>query len=346
MADAPDGESGELAFARSIIEGEAAALRACAGVLDGRFCEAVSLIDGCCDRGGSVLVSGLGKSGLIGAKIASTMASVGVAAHSVHPTEAAHGDLGRFRRDDVCLCLSFSGETQEVVDLAAILRQDGVPVISITGGRRGANGERAPSSLERLASVALVLGVEREAGEPDFLAPTSSTTATLALGDALALAVARRRSFSSEDFAARHPGGTLGHLLRPVVEVMRARVGEGLVLIPEDVTVGEALAMSEAGGRRRSGALLVVDGDGRLSGIFTDGDLRRLVCRDASGIERRMSEVMTRSPRVLDHTSVLRDAVSMVREHRQDEIPIVDGEGRPVGLLDVQDLITLRLVRD
>ncbi len=352
MADASAGASEEVAFARSIIEGEADALRACAGVLDERFCEAVSLIVGCCERGGSVLVSGLGKSGLIGAKIASTMASVGVPAHSVHPTEAAHGDLGRFRRDDVCLCLSFSGETQEVVDLAAILRQDGLAVISITGGghrrsdEEGTGGDRTATSLERLATVALVLGVEREAGEPAFLAPTSSTTATLALGDALALAVARRRSFSNEDFAARHPGGTLGHLLRPVVEVMRARVGRGLVLIPEDVSVGEALAMSEASGRRRSGALLIVDGQGRLSGIFTDGDLRRLVCRDPRGIERRMSDVMTRSPRVLGHESVLRDAVSMVRAHRQDEIPVVDDDGRPVGLLDVQDLVTLRLVRD
>lgn len=336
----PAGASREIEHARAIIAREADALGALGDALDERFCEAVSLIEGCAQAGGSVLISGLGKSGLIGAKIASTLSSLGIPSHAVHPTEAAHGDLGRFRRDDVCVCLSFSGETLEVVNLAAILRQDGVPVIAIT--RRSAEGR---TSLERLARVALHLPIEREAGEPELLAPTSSTTATLALGDALALCAARRRNFSHSDFAKRHPGGSLGNLLRPVIDVVRVRAGEGLVLVPEGASVAEALRMNNAG-RRRSGALLAVDAQGRLSGIFTDGDLRRLICADAGGVERPLSEVMTRSPRVLRDDAVLRDAVALFREHRQDEIPIVDASGRPAGLLDVQDLVTLRLVSD
>jgi arabinose-5-phosphate isomerase len=285
-------------------------------------------------------VTGLGKSGLIGAKIAATLTSLGIPSHFVHPTEAAHGDLGRFRRDDVCLALSNSGETDEVIALAAALRQDSIPVVAITGGP----GSSPPSSLQRLATVTLRLIIAAEAGSPEFVAPTSSTTAALAVGDALALAAARRRNFSDRDFAKHHPGGSLGGLMRPVTDVLRFSAGRDLPLIPDSLSVSQALQRAAEAGRR-PGAIMLTE-NGRLSGIFTDGDLRRLVLRDPRELSRPIREVMTRSPRTLPATALVRDAVNMVREHRQDEIPIVDAAGRPVGLLDVQDLVAMRLVKD
>ena len=311
------------------------------GVTPG-FVEAVTLICTCADSGGTVLVTGLGKSGLVGAKISATMASLGIPSHAVHPSEAAHGDLGRFRATDTVICISASGETDEVVNLAAVLKQDGLPIISITGPGRGAGG--AVSSLERLATVALTLGVEVEAGGPEFVAPTSSTTATMALGDALALCAARRRNFTHQDFKRRHPGGALGGLLRPVTDVMRCVIGKNLPLVPDSFTVAQALARADEVGRR-PGALMLVDGGGKLSGIFTDGDLRRLILRDAGELSRPVSEVMTKSPRTLPHTALVSDAVKMIREFRADEVPVIDDEGKPVGILDVQDLIAMRLVK-
>ncbi len=335
----------ELDFARAVLRHEAAALEGLASRLDERFCEAVEILCRCAEAGGTVLVSGIGKSGHIGAKISATLASVGIPSHAVHPTEAAHGDLGRFRATDVCICLSYSGRTEEVVNLAASLRQDGLPIIAITGGGNGGGNGGEASDLERLATVALHLGVVEEAGHLD--APTTSTTATLALGDALALAASRRRNFTRHDFAKRHPGGSLGMQLRRVTEILRFRVGERLKTVGETMTVREALeAAAPAPGERRPGAMLVTGEGGRLTGIFTDADLRRLVRRDPGLLDEAMRGVMTASPRTLPDTALVKDAVLMVRTHRQDEIPIVDGEGRPIGLLDVQDLVTLKLVAD
>jgi arabinose-5-phosphate isomerase len=336
---AAEGVHPDASFMARVLEEEARALAALAARVDEAFVRAVDLICTCADSGGTVLVTGLGKSGLVGAKISASMASLGIPSHSVHPSEAAHGDLGRFRTTDTVICISASGETDEVVNLAAVLRQDGLPIISITAGSDG-----APSSLERLATVALRLGIETEAGGPDFVAPTSSTTATMALGDALALAAARRRNFTHQDFKRRHPGGALGGLLRPVTDVMRFVVGKNLPLVPDSCTVAQALAKADEMGRR-PGALMLVDSDGRLSGIFTDGDLRRLILRDAAELARPIAEVMTRSPRTLPSSALVSDAVKMIREHRADEIPVVDEQSRPVGLLDVQDLIAMRLVK-
>ncbi len=339
----------ELDYAARVLHDEAEAIRRAAAALGDSFTGAVSLIERATGAGGTVLVSGLGKSGLIGQKIAATMSSLGIPAHAVHPTEAAHGDLGRFRASDVAVCISHSGETEEVVALAATLKQDGIPVIAITRG--SAPGEaRAPSSLERVADAVLAELVDQEAardhGGQALVAPTSSTTVTLALGDALALAVARRRAFTDEDFRRRHPGGQLGGLLRPVTELLRFRAGENLPLIEPAETVAQALDHA-ARLERRPGAILVVEpGTGRLAGIFTDGDLRRLVLRDRGALDRAIGEVMTASPRALPDTALARDAVNLVREHRQDEIPVTDPAGRPVGLLDVQDLIAMRLVKD
>lgn len=332
---------GERDFARGVLADEAQALHQVAQRVGDELSRAINVLEDCISAGGTVLVTGLGKSGLIGAKIAATFSSLGIPAHSVHPVEAAHGDLGRFRRSDAVLALSASGETEEVVELAGILRQDGLRIISITNGHGG-----APSSLERLSFVSLTMGIQREAGSPDFIAPTSSTTVMLAIGDALALCLARRRNVTDADFARWHPGGSLGGLLRPVVDVLRFRAPDSLPVAPEDASVEEALRRWEGKGRR-PGALLVVDPRaGTLTGIFTDGDLRRLVLRDPAQLGRPIREVMTRGPRTLPSSSLVRDAVHLVREHRQDEIPVIDDRGAPVGLLDVQDLMAMRLVRE
>jgi arabinose-5-phosphate isomerase len=333
-------QTDEQAFIARVLRHEAQAVAALADQADHRYARAVDLICACADAGGTVLVSGLGKSGHIGAKISATMASLGITSHPVHPTEAVHGDLGRFRPHDLAVCLSHSGETAEVVALAAILRQDNIPIIAIT---RGGGPGREPSSLERVATVTLPALVTDEAGDGDFMAPTSSTTATLAIGDAIALAAARRRSFTEADFRRRHPGGQLGGLLRPVTDLIRFRAGDNLPLIPDTLTVQQALTEA-ARVVRRPGALLITDAQGRLAGIFTDSDLRRLILRDPAEMSRPIGQVMTRAPRTLPDSALTRDAVAMFREHRQDEIPIIDDASRPVGLLDVQDLIALRLV--
>ncbi len=311
------------------------------------FHVAVDLIERCARAGGTVLVSGLGKSGLIGAKISATLASLGVTSHFVHPSEAAHGDLGRFRPSDLCIALSFSGETDEVVNLAAILHQDEIPLIAITRGVSLAAAASGPgaSSLARLATVVLGLGPINEELEISP-APTLSTTASLALGDALALCASRRLDFSAQDFAKRHPGGSLGGLLRPVVEALRFTVGRNLTPAFDDLSVGEALQMAETT-VRRPGALLLIDrASGVLTGLFTDADLRRHVLHDAQAMASPIRSVMTANPGSLPDSALIRDAVKMVREHRRDEIPVVDPAGRPVGLLDVQDLVSMKLVAD
>lgn len=332
----------ERAFVARVFRHEADAVAKLGETLDGRYTKAVDLIVACADAGGTVLVSGLGKSGHIGAKISATMASVGLPSHLVHPTEAAHGDLGRFRSSDLAICLSHSGETEEVVALASILRQDSIPVIAIT---RGSGEGRKPSALERVATVTLPALVTDEAGDGDFMAPTSSTTATLAIGDALALAAARRRSFTQADFHRRHPGGQLGGLLRPVTDLLRFKAGDNLPMIHESMSVQDALTEA-AKVVRRPGALVVINDAGLLAGIFTDSDLRRLVLRDAGELSNSIASVMTKKPRTLSALALARDAAQMFREHRADEIPVVDDSGKPVGLLDVQDLIAMRLVTD
>jgi len=327
----------DLEFARRVLRAEADAVLRVAEAVGDEFVRAVDVLVQAASNDGSVVVSGMGKSGLIGQKISATLASVGAPSQWVHPAEAVHGDLGRIRKADCLVALSYSGETEEVVALASIVRQDGLPVISITSGR-------GDSALERLATVSLGVGAVEEAC-PLSLAPTSSTTAMLALGDALALATSRRLAFSPDDFARRHPGGWLGDLLRPVTDVLRFKAGENLPVVSETLSVGEALREASKIGRR-PGALVIADGNGALAGLFTDGDLRRLVLNDPSDLARPISEVMTRSPRTLPDSALVRDAVHLIREHRQDEIPVVDGGGRPVGVLDVQDLIALKVVRD
>jgi len=334
--DLADRPPDEVSFLRSVLRAESATLDRLADELDETARDWGRAIGMVADCDGHVVVAGMGKSGLVGAKISATLSSLGRPSHTLHPAEAVHGDLGRIRRGDVALLLSYSGETEEVVALASILAADGVPCIGIS--RDGG------SSLGRLCAAHLTLGRVTEAC-PLNLAPTASTTAMIAVGDALALAAARRRDFDADAFQRHHPGGLLGAGLRPVVEVLRFQVGRNVAVIAETVTVEAALAA--AGDGRRAGAVLLVDEQGRLSGIFTDGDLRRLVnTRGAAALAGGIAEVMTRDPRCLADTDLVRDAVRMVRERRVDEIPVVDADGRPVGILDIQDLVAMKVVTE
>ena len=296
----------------------------------GNWKDALDLLGGC---QGHVVVAGMGKSGLIGAKISSTFSSLGQPSNVLHPAEAVHGDLGRIRRGDVVMLLSYSGQTDEVVNLAAILRADGVPRLGVSS---------APgSALAGLCDVHLSLGDVTEAC-PLNLAPTASTAAMLALGDALALALSRRRNFGANDFHQRHPGGMLGAGLRPITEALRFRVGDNLPVVPDTASVREAVAAADSG--RRAGAVVMVDERGILSGIFTDADQRRLILRDPHAMDRPIAEVMTRRPQHLTIDDLVRDAVRLMRENRHDEIPVLDHDGKPVGLVDVQDLIAMKVV--
>ncbi|MAE67444.1 MAG: KpsF/GutQ family sugar-phosphate isomerase [Phycisphaeraceae bacterium] len=334
----PRGE--QQVFAEQVLRIEAEAIRNLR--IGPSFHDAVDLVLSAQEGGrrGSIVVSGLGKSGLIGRKLSATFASTGTPSQFVHPTEALHGDLGRVRGDDVTILLSFGGQTDELITLASILRQDDVSIIAIVG--------REDCDLGRLATVVLEIGDVAEAC-PINLAPTASTTAMLALGDALALAVMRRREFGVDQFRKVHPGGGLGRQLMNVVSAMRFRAGVNLPLVRPHLTIEQAYAQAEqyegASGLRRAGAVLVVDEAGRLVGIFTDGDLRRcLIQHGSDAYHQPIERFMTPRPRMLEDTALVRDAVQIVRETRFDELPVVDAEGRPLGLIDVQDLMSLKVI--
>ena len=335
----PAAPADDVAFAQHVLATESQAIARIQ--LDAAFGRAVELITARTGRDahGSVVTSGMGKSGIIAQKLSATLASTGTPSHYLHPAEAMHGDLGRIRRGDVVILLSYGGETDELISLAAILKQDNVPVVALTGS----DG----SSLARLATEALCVGDITEAC-PHNLAPTASTAALLALGDALAMTVSRRRAFSVEDFKKVHPGGGLGRQLTPVVTVMRFKAGENLPLIDATRTVEQAYAeasrVAATTGLRKAGALVIVDAHGRLTGIFTDGDLRRLILDGGGDLRQPIAQVMTRDPKHLSDDALVRDAVQMVRELRIDEVPVVDAKGKPVGLIDVQDLMALKVI--
>ena len=331
-----DKTDAETAFIIDALHAEADAIRRIADRVqtnDGpAWRTAIDLLVAC---QGHVVVVGMGKSGLIGAKISSTFTSLGQPSSVLHPAEAVHGDLGRVGKNDVVMLLSYSGETEEVVNLAAILRADDVSRLGISTSD--------DSNLAKRCTVHLTLGDLTEAC-PLNLAPTASTTAMLAVGDALALAVSRRRNYDTDYFHKRHPGGLLGAGLRPIVDVLRFKVGDNLPAIADTVTVREACEKTKTG--RRPGAVVLVDALGRLSGIFTDADLRRLMLSDPNGMDRIVGEVMTRRPEHLLVDDLVRDAVRLMRENRHDEIPVLDHDGKPVGLVDVQDLIALKVVSE
>lgn len=324
-------EEGDLGFVRDAIVAEVDAVEQMSAQLGPEVSAAVTLLDSCT---GHVVTTGMGKSGLIAQKISSTLSSIGLPSHFLHPAEAVHGDLGRIRRGDVVWAMSYSGTTEELLVLAALLQADNIPVLGMSRNHR--------TKLATRSTVHLAVGDVTEAC-PLNLAPTASTTAMLALGDAVGLAVSRRRSFSADDFRKRHPGGMLGVGLRSITELMRFTVGKNLPIAKDSMTVGEALEVADVG--RRPGAILITDEQGVLAGIFTDGDLRRLVMRNPqNALAVPLREVMTRHPRHLRTSDQVREAVDLFRQHRPDEIPVVDEAGRPIGIVDVQDLIALKII--
>ncbi len=319
------GESGDLEYGREILRTEARAVSQVGARLNDTFGQALDMIEKCA---GQVVVTGVGKSGLVGQKISATMASTGTPSIFLHSAEALHGDLGRIRPQDVVLALSLSGETEEVVRLIPLLRRMGVPFIAVT--------RTATSRLGREADVVLELGPVDEAC-PMGLAPTSSTTATIAIGDALALTASRRRRFSREDYALFHRGGALGRKLLRVEEIMRT--GDLLPTVEPELTVREALSRVSGIGARRAGAALVVDPAGRLVGIFTDGDLRRQVQAGLDFLDGPVGDVMTAGPKTIHTRMLVAEAQKLMKAHLIDEVPVLDQDGRPVGMLDVQDLL-------
>jgi arabinose-5-phosphate isomerase len=316
-------------YAREVIRAEAEALAQLPARLNGAFARAVEMVLACPGR---VVVTGMGKPGFIAQKISATFASTGTPSLYLHPAEALHGDLGRLVPGDLVLALSNSGETDELIRLLPAIRRLGAPIVAMTSGTR--------NSLADRADVVLEIGPVPEAC-PLGLAPTASTVALLAIGDALAMAVQHRRGFSPEQFASLHPGGALGRQLLRVRDVMRT--GTRNPTVRWDVSLRETAAvMTRTEGR--PGAASVVDAEGKLIGIFTDGDLRRLVQRGEVDFARPVSTVMGKSPRTVGPDDLATSAAEMLRHSQVDQLPVVDEGGRPVGLLDVQDLLAARLL--
>ena len=315
----------QLRYARDIIQIEAHALLSLAKSLGAEFCQAIDLLYHC---RGSVIVTGMGKAGTIGQKITATLASTGTRSHFLHPADAVHGDLGRVDADDIVLVLSQSGETEEVVRLLPSLEEIGVVIIALTSGRT--------STLARRAGVVLDLGPIEEAC-PLGLAPSTSTTAMLALGDALALVTSRLRDFRREDFARVHPAGALGRQLSKVEEHMRPLDQCRLAL--DRQTVRNIFVERGAAGRR-TGAVMLTNDAGLLVGIFTDSDLARLFeNRRDSAVDGPISAVMTAEPCTVPLGSMMVDAVAIMAERKISELPVIDSNGRPVGLIDITDVV-------
>jgi arabinose-5-phosphate isomerase len=314
-----------LARAREVIRLEAQTIAGLAELLDEHFSEAVGMM---LETTGKVVVTGMGKAGIVGQKISATLASTGTESIFLHPAEALHGDLGRIRGDDVLLALSNSGETSEVNQVIPAARKIGARVIAMTG--------QPDSNLGRLSDCVLDIGRVDEAC-PLGLAPTASTSALLALGDAVAMAVLSERNFDREDYAAYHPAGSLGRSLLRVDEVMRK--GAELPLCTAGTSVAEVMrVMGSTPGR--PGAALITGKGGRLVGIFTDGDLRRLL--DEHGEIRAQTAIdgyMGLHPKSIRPDQLVQEAHKLMREHRIDQIAVIDEERRPIGLLDVQDLL-------
>jgi arabinose-5-phosphate isomerase len=320
-------EAEGLQFARDVLQIEADALDRVREQLDGTIARAADRVFRC---QGSVIVTGMGKAGIVGQKLAATLASTGTRAFPLHPAEAIHGDLGRIRADDVVIALSQSGETEEIVRLIPVFRRLKADLVAITG--------RETSTLGQKADLCITLGPIEEAC-PLGLAPSASTTAMMAVGDALALLVSQMRDFRAEDFAVYHPGGNLGRRLAYVEDLMRTN--GRLRTARAGLTVREVF-VSLAGPRRRSGAVMIVDDSERLVGIFTDSDLARLLeRREDDHFDRPIAEVMTRDPIQVKVGSSVAEAVEIMKSRKISELPVVDHSGHPVGLIDLTDLIGL-----
>ncbi len=335
----PSSSDSEIIFIQSILQRESEVLKSLTTIAEIESNEwniALNLID---SAHGRVIVSGMGKSGLIGNKIAASLSSLGQPSFSLHPAEAFHGDLGAITKNDVVILMSYSGETNEVVNLGNILKHDSIQTIGLSKNNK--------TLLSKIVTTHLSIG-EIDEADPLQLAPTASTTAMLAMGDSLALALARRRSFTAEDFFKRHPGGSLGYKLRPITEAMRFVCGKNVLCLTSSYSLGKALKewnQKQKKTVRTSGAILIVDNKDRLTGIFTDGDLRRLMIESAKPMELTLGEIATNKPVTISENATIKDAQLLIAQHRIDELPVINSKGIPLGLVDVQDLLAPPVVQ-
>ena len=314
--------------ARRTLEIEADAVRALVARIDGAFLAAVRALLACRGR---VVVTGMGKSGHVGGKIAATLASTGTPAFFMHPAEASHGDLGMITADDAVLALSNSGESAEIVAIVPALKRRGARLVSMTGN--------AASTLAREADIHLDASVAQEAC-PHNLAPTASTTAALALGDALAVATLLARGFTAEDFARTHPGGALGRrLLVHVRDVMHK--DDALPAVPRDASLKRALLEMT---RKGLGMTAILEADGRLAGVFTDGDLRRLLDHDVDVRGAMIADVMTRGARTISQDALAAEAARLMQEHKINGLLAVDDDACVVGAFNMHDLLRAGVV--
>lgn len=313
-------------YGRHILQDEAAAIRQLAEQLDERFDQLVTRIVNLPSHA-RVVLSGIGKTGFVAQKISATLAGVGIASIFLHPAEAVHGDLGRLSESDLVILLSNSGETSEVIRILPSIRKIGCTICSITG-----NPE---SLLAQNSAIVICLGKIPEAG-PLGLAPTSSTTTMLALGDALAMSVLKHRPISREQFALYHPGGTLGRTLLLVNEIMRR--GEELCIVRESMNTRDVIHQITLA-KGRPGAAAVVDDSGKLSGIFTDGDMRRLLDKRIEFLDAPVGQFMGRSPKTVSANALAEEALKTMNTFQIDQVIVIDDQRCPVGLVDIQDLV-------
>lgn len=314
--------------AKQVIDIEAAAVRSLKGRIGRNFGRAVDIVY---KSKGRIIVTGMGKPGFIAQKVSATLSSTGTPSLYLHPAEALHGDLGRVTKNDLMIAFSNSGETEEILKLLPIIKKIGVKLISVVG--------RVNSTLAKNSDCVLDTSVKKEACSLG-LAPTASTTAMLAMGDALAIALLDRRGFREKDFAMYHPGGILGkRLLLTVEDIMRK--GTAHPIVKENLTVKQVLLKIT---RARAGSATVVNKKGKLIGIFTDGDLRRNIEKDKNLLSRKVKNVMTKGPLVIKSQHLAAEAFQILRSKKIDEVPVVDKNGRPVGLVDVQDLLKAGIV--
>ena len=311
----------DLTLARKVLQTEAAAVLALVDRLDDRFAEAVSLIVRCKGR---VIVTGMGKSGIICRKIAATLASTGTPAFFLHPAEAVHGDLGVIQADDVVIAMSYSGETEELTRVLETLKRIRAPLIALTGG--------AKSTLAQAANVALDCSVSEEAC-PMNLVPTASTTAALAMGDALAMTVLVEKGFKPEDFANLHPGGKLGKRLMRVEQLMAS--GNALPVVQLHTSMKDLIHEIS---NKKLGMTTVLEKDGRLAGIITDGDLRRKMCATANIQDLTARDLMTANPIAISQSTMAVEALAMMEQRKITSIVVIDGDRRVTGVVHLHDL--------
>jgi len=314
--------------AKEVLDIEAQAIKLLKSRLGNSFIKALEII---LKSKGRIIVSGMGKTGIIAQKFSATLASTGTPSLFLHTAEAIHGDLGKVTSEDVVIILSNSGSTEEMKQLLPILKKIGSPIISLTGNSK--------SILAKYSDVVLDVSVKKEAC-PLGLAPTASTTATLAMADALAVCLLEKKNFKEKDFAFFHPGGSLGRrLLLTVEDIMRR--GQSNAIVSEDKKVSQVLFAIT---RARAGSAIVVDKSGKVKGIFTDGDLRRHLESDKNLTKRAIKEVMTKNPTLVKKDMLAAEAMRILQAKKIDEVPVVDKNMHPVGLLDVQDLLKAGLV--